>query len=128
MQVNTPLISVIIPAYNAERTIADCLSSIIAQKECPSYEVLVIDNASTDRTALIASDFPITLLHEPRKGASNARTCGIRNARGSVIAFTDSDCIADSFWLKELYLSFCSDPNITIAGGNLASAPPSKYI
>jgi GT2 family glycosyltransferase/peptidoglycan/xylan/chitin deacetylase (PgdA/CDA1 family) len=91
-----PLISVIIPCYNAERWIAATLRSVQAQK-WDRIEIIVVDDGSTDRSVeVLRLDFPeVVLLQQPNRGVAAARNHGIRLAKGSWIAFID----ADDIWL-----------------------------
>ena len=97
----TPLVSVIIPAYNAERFVARTLESVLSQTY-KNIEVLVVNDGSTDRTVEIVESFArkdsrIRILHQPNLGAPAARNCGIRSAKGEYIAPLD----ADDIWHKE---------------------------
>ena len=87
-------ISVVIPAYNAEKTLARALDSVLAQTR-PSDEIIVVDDASTDRTVRLAKSYAergVSLLHaRERRGAAAARNMGIAGARGQWIAFLDAD-------------------------------------
>ena len=95
----TPMVSVVICAYNAERTMRSCLESLRKIKY-PNYEVVIVDDGSRDRTADIAADFPeFRLIRQPNKGLSVARNVGMQAARGELIAYTDSDCVVDPDWL-----------------------------
>ncbi len=95
----TPMVSVVICAYNAERTMLPCLESLRRLKY-PNCEVVIVDDGSRDRTADIAMDFPeFRLIRQPNKGLSVARNVGLHAARGEIIAYTDSDCVVDPDWL-----------------------------
>ena len=90
-----PLISVVIPAHNAEKYLAEALESVRAQT-FPDYEIIVIDDGSTDRTAELASSYSgVFLLQQSNRGEAGARNTGIRAARGKYVAFLD----ADDVWL-----------------------------
>src|SRR5579885_583208 len=94
-----PMVSVVICAYNAERTMEACLKSL-RELNYPNYEVVVVDDGSRDRTAEIAARFPeFRLIRQPNKGLSVARNVGMHAARGEIIAYTDSDCVVDPHWL-----------------------------
>ncbi|HJU28559.1 MAG TPA: glycosyltransferase family A protein, partial [Candidatus Binataceae bacterium] len=94
-----PMVSVVICAYNAERTMRQCLESL-RRLDYPSYEVIIVDDGSRDRTAEIATDFPeFRLIRQPNKGLSVARNVGLYAARGEIVAYTDSDCVVDPDWL-----------------------------
>ena len=86
-------VSVIIPAYNREKTIEKCVYSVINQS-CKPYEIIIIDDGSSDRTVEFASQIPydgISILRQNHKGAQAARNLGIMNAKGNYITFLDSD-------------------------------------
>ena len=119
-----PFVSVVIPARNSERTIAECVDSVL-RVEYPAdrREIFVVDNRSTDRTARIASRRPVQLLREPRRGASSARNHGIRESRGEIVAFLDADCVATSGWLAELVNGF-ADPSVSAVAGEIVAYPP----
>ncbi|HKD66911.1 MAG TPA: glycosyltransferase, partial [Candidatus Binataceae bacterium] len=94
-----PMVSVVICAYNAERTIGPCLESL-RKLDYPNYEVVVVDDGSRDATAEIATRFPeFRLIRQPNKGLSVARNVGMQAALGEFIAYTDSDCVVDPHWL-----------------------------
>jgi glycosyltransferase involved in cell wall biosynthesis len=95
----TPMVSVVICAYNAERTMLPCLESLRRLKY-PNYEIVIVDDGSRDRTAEIAMQFlEFRLIRQPNKGLSVARNVGLYAARGEIIAYTDSDCVVDPDWL-----------------------------
>jgi len=93
-----PLVSVIIPAYNASVWIAETILSVLAQ-DYKDYEIIVIDDGSTDDTAVIVKRFKdkVLYIHKQNGGQSSARNLGIRAARGKYIAFID----ADDLWTKD---------------------------
>lgn len=99
-----PFLSVILPVFNDAERLALCLQAL-EQQSYPQarYEIIVVDNGSTDRQAVIdsVSQFQNALvLHEVTPGSYAARNTGIRHAKGPIIAFTDADCIPDSDWLE----------------------------
>jgi GT2 family glycosyltransferase len=90
---------VVICAYNAERTMRDCLESL-RKLDYPNYEVVIVDDGSRDSTAQISADFPeFRLIRQPNKGLSVARNVGAHAANGEIVAYTDSDCVVDPHWL-----------------------------
>lgn len=91
-------ISVVIPVYNRENSIRRALDSVLAQS-LPPYEIIVVDDGSTDRTAdIIAEHYPtVTLIRQPNRGQCTARNEGIARAGGDLIALLDSD----DFWLPD---------------------------
>ena len=91
----TPFLSIVIPVYNAEKYLACCLDSILAQ-DYSDYEVILVDDGSTDRCpslcdAYAAADPRIHCLHQPNSGHTAARQNGVKASRGQYIAFVDSD-------------------------------------
>ena len=121
---NEPFVSVVVPVRNGERTIGDNLASII-RSDYPQdrHEVLVVDNASTDRTAEIIGRYPVRYVREERRGPSAARNRGIEESRGEVVAFIDADCIATTRWLRELVAGFSQNDVLAVAGEIIAYPP-----
>lgn len=94
-------VSVIIPVYNDAERLGRCLSALDAQTFSGSYEVIVVDNGSTDDPACVVSDHASArIVREERPGSYVARNRGLEAASGGVIAFTDADCIPDRDWLE----------------------------
>jgi cellulose synthase/poly-beta-1,6-N-acetylglucosamine synthase-like glycosyltransferase len=98
-------ISVVIPAYNEEKCIVDCLKSLRGQTEKP-FEIIVCNNNSTDRTAELASKLADKVIFEPRQGVSYALNAGIKAASGDVVAFMGADSVADKDWLRSIRIAF----------------------
>jgi len=94
-------ISVVIPAHNEEAYLAGALEAILAQS-LPPCEVIVVDNASTDRTREVAEGFGVRVVHCARKGVAHARQAGLLAARGEWVAMTDADSRPLSHWLASL--------------------------
>lgn len=106
------LISVIVPVFNGERTIEDCISALLDQTlPRTGYEILVVDDGSADRTAEIVKRFPVRYLHQPNQGPAKARNLGVENSSGDIVLFTDSDCVARRDWI-ELMTRPLRDENI----------------
>jgi len=97
---------VVVCSYNGGRTLPQCLSSLLAL-DYPNYEIVVVDDGSTDNTRSILADFPdIRAIHQTNRGLSAARNVGYRAASGSIIAYTDSDCFVDEHWVTHLVYQF----------------------
>lgn len=110
-------ISVVIPAYNEEEFIGKCLDSLLRQEFRGSYEIIVVDNASTDRTAEICREKGVTVISEPRKGVVFARQAGFEKARGDIIATTDADTVLPVDWLNYHCEAFRSCSRMVAFGG-----------
>jgi glycosyltransferase involved in cell wall biosynthesis len=109
--------SVIVPAYNAGKTISDCLGALTRQSvDEAEYEIIVVDDGSRDNTAKIVQSLPVRYLHQPNKGPAAARNHGSREARGSIILFTDSDCVPAPDWIEKMTGSF-TDPGVVAVKG-----------
>jgi glycosyltransferase involved in cell wall biosynthesis len=103
-------ISLVIPAYNEESHLADCLQAALDQ-DVPFWEIIVVDNASTDRTAIVAEQFPgVRIVREPRRGIVHARNRGFNAARGEIIARIDADTALPSDWSAHI-AQFYGNPN-----------------
>src|SRR5207302_647488 len=84
-------ISVVIPAYNEEKYIGQTLESVISNAPENLLEIIVVNNASTDKTSAIASAFPkVKVVDEPKKGLTRARQAGLNAAQGDVLAYIDA--------------------------------------
>ncbi len=94
-------ISVIIPVYNEEKTIAGCLSSLQRQS-LKAREIIVIDDGSTDQTREVIRKFPVTLLSQTHLGPGAARNKGAREARGDILVFVDADMTFAPDFLEKL--------------------------
>jgi len=95
------MISVIIPAYNEEKSLPACLASLRNQTQ-KDIEIIVIDDGSTDRTKQEAKKFSVKTLEQSHKGPGSARNLGAKNARGEILVFVDSDMTFDKNFIKEL--------------------------
>lgn len=116
-------VSVVVPFYNSERYIGQCIEGLLNQ-EYPEerYEIIFINNNSTDSSADIIRRHPrIKLVSERKRGSYSARNRGLELANGEIIAFTDSDCMPASDWLKEIESAMAhTDAGIVI--GNYQTA------
>lgn len=113
----TPDISVIIPAYNEEALLGRCLTALTNQKDAPPYEVVVVDNASTDRTGSVARSFGVRVVRETAKGYVRALLAGVAATRSPVIAVTDADTRPSPYWLKAIATSLSSASDAVASGG-----------
>lgn len=120
-------VSIVVPVYNGERTIDRCIKSLL-QLDYPKekYEIIIVNNNSTDNTVKIVKEYPVKLLHEKKQSSYAARNLGITHAKGDIIAFTDADCMADKDWLKYLIRNF--KDAVGSAGGALRAYNPKGVI
>lgn len=118
MQMSNIKISVVVPAYNEEKRIANCLQSLSNQNFKYPYEIILVNNASIDNTKNIAKTFSkVKIIDEPNKGVATARQRGFTEAQGDLIASTDADCIVPNNWLTQIYESFENDKDLIAIGG-----------
>jgi glycosyltransferase involved in cell wall biosynthesis len=116
-------ISVIVPFYNSERYIGRCIEGLLNQ-EYPNerYEIIFVNNNSTDSSADIIRRHPrIKLITERKRSSYSARNRGLQEATGGIIAFTDSDCVPSADWLNEIE-SAMAGPDAGIVVGNYQAA------
>ncbi len=114
------MISFVIPAYNEERTIGRCIASVQRDaRGCGhAVEIIVVDNACTDRTAAIASALPgVRVVSEPRKGLSFARQSGFLAARGELLACIDADTMVKKGWTRRAVSAFERSPRLAALSG-----------
>ncbi|MBI2881604.1 MAG: glycosyltransferase [Candidatus Tectomicrobia bacterium] len=116
-----PRISVVVCTYNRGRMIRDCLEGL-RKLEYPDYEVIVVDDGSTDDTAAIAAEYDVRLIRTENRGLSSARNTGMEAATGEIVAYIDDDAWPDSHWLSYLASSFMNSSHAGIGGPNIA--PP----
>jgi glycosyltransferase involved in cell wall biosynthesis len=120
----TPFVSIVVPVLDGERTIGDCLASLL-RVDYPENrrEIIVVDNGSRDRTWEVVARFPVHALREPRRGPAPARNRGIAAGQGELFAFTDADCTVTTHWLPELVAGFNRD-EIGAVAGEVVPYPP----
>ena len=94
-------VSIIIPAYNAQVTIANCIEACLRQTY-PDVEVIVVDDGSMDNTSRIVSSFSVNYMRQTNQGPAAARNRGAKEATGELLAFTDADCIPARDWVESL--------------------------
>lgn len=100
-------LSVIVPAYNAQATIGQTLKALTEQDYPGKFEIIVVDDGSSDRTADVIRSFPgARYVHQPNAGPASARNHGASLAQGEFLAFTDSDCVPHKDWLTKLAEGF----------------------
>jgi GT2 family glycosyltransferase len=119
-------VTVVVPTHNRVRMLRNCLEALRLQEMDSSlYEVVVVDDGSTDGTPDLLSDAcswkdaQIRSYRQTQQGPSAARNLGMREARGGLIAFTDDDCVPETSWLGSLVAAMPQDPQCAGIGGNI---------
>jgi GT2 family glycosyltransferase len=127
-------LSVMICTRNRATSLRETLNELFRIQPPPhsDYEVVVVDNGSTDSTRLVVAEFIASLparhhgrlryCHEPRAGLSNARNAALRTAQGDVLIFIDDDIWPTANWLDEIHREFTADPNLFLLGGRVLLA------
>ncbi|MCL5666588.1 MAG: glycosyltransferase family 2 protein [Patescibacteria group bacterium] len=111
-------ISVIIPAYNEENYIGTAIESVLKNPPPNLLEVVVVNNASTDGTAKIASQFAkVRVVTEPQKGLTRARQRGLLEAKGDILAYIDADSKVPANWLNAINREFQKNPGLVCLSG-----------
>jgi glycosyltransferase involved in cell wall biosynthesis len=117
----SPRVSVVVCSFNGERTLCECLEGLCAL-DYPDFEVIVVNDGSTDQTAAIAASYPVRLITTENQGLSNARNTGLSAATGEIVAYIDDDAYPDPHWLQYLARTFMEGDWAAVGGPNLA--PP----
>ena len=115
---NWPAISVVVCSYNGARVIRECLEGL-QKLDYPNYEVIVVDDGSTDDTAEIARQYPFRLIRTENRGLSSARNTGCEAASGEIVAYIDDDAYPDPHWLQYLANTFMTTDHVGVGGPNL---------
>jgi len=113
-------LSIVIPAYNEEARIGGCLNSILAEMNGKNYdmEIVVVNNASTDKTKEIIASFPqVKLVDEPNKGLVKARRAGFLASRGDLVANIDADTRMTPGWLDKVFEEFSKNKKLVALSG-----------
>lgn len=113
-----PFISVVVCSYNGARTLDECLSAV-STLSYPNYEVIVVNDGSTDATAAIAERHPCRIVTTENRGLSAARNLGAAAAQGEIVAYIDDDAAPDPHWLHFLAHAFRTTRHAAIGGPNL---------
>jgi O-antigen biosynthesis protein len=112
---------VIVCSFNGAGTLRDCLDGIM-ELDYPDYEVIVVDDGSTDGTSEIAGEYPVRLITTENRGLSSARNTGLEAASGEIVAYIDDDARPDVHWLQYLVRTFGEDEWAAVGGPNLSPA------
>jgi glycosyltransferase involved in cell wall biosynthesis len=119
------MISIVVPAFNEEKLIGECLVSLKNQDYKGEYEIIVVDNASQDNTARVALKMGARVIYCLQKGVSHARQAGADAAAGDIIVQADADTIYPAWWLTRIQKQFDSHPKgVAVAGTFIYKRPP----
>jgi O-antigen biosynthesis protein len=120
-EIDWPRISIVICSYNGARTLRNSCAGVM-EVDYPDYEVIVVDDGSTDATAAIAHEYGFTVLTTENRGLSSARNTGWQAATGEIVAYLDDDAYPDPHWLRYLAHTFLTTDFVAVGGPNIA--PP----
>ena len=113
-----PRISVVVCTFNGQRTIRDCLDGL-CKLRYPDYEVIVVDDGSTDKTAAIAREYDFRIISTENRGLSAARNTGLAAATGEIVAYIDDDAFPDPDWLSYMAATFLKTRCAGVGGPNI---------
>jgi GT2 family glycosyltransferase len=118
---NWPRVSVVVCTHNGASTIRECCEGLL-ELDYPNYEVLVIDDGSSDQTANLAGEYGFRVIRNDHAGLSTARNTGLKEASGEIVAYIDDDAYPDPNWLHYLAASFTNTAHAGVGGPNLSPA------
>ena len=125
MESSDTTLSLIISTRNRSASLARTLESLRKLRTCLAWELVIVDNGSSDNTQVILKDFvarfsgPVRLVSEPKRGLANAHNAGCRMAKSPICVFTDDDCYPSADFLDAVSLCFSEDPRIGFIGGRI---------
>lgn len=117
----SPRISVVVCSLNGARTIQECLAAL-RRLRYPNFEVIVVNDGSTDETEAIARSYGFRVITTAKQGLSSARNVGLREADGEIVAYIDDDAYPDADWLGYLATAMLTSTHVGVGGPNIS--PP----
>lgn len=124
-----PPVSVIIISYNMRDFIGKCLDSLMRQTfPKDKFEILVVDNGSTDGTRELVEEYPVRVVVEKKKGYGRARNKGVMEAKGEIVVFIDADCVAPKHWLQTMLQNYRSTDSPVAVGGPIINPYPKNKV
>ncbi|HZE37197.1 MAG TPA: glycosyltransferase family 2 protein [Stackebrandtia sp.] len=112
-----PRFSVVVPAHNEEALLPECLNALLRQEVPGGFEVIVVDNASTDATTAVAHQHGAMVVREERPGVCFARNSGTLAAKGTIVVSTDADTTFADGWLSRIDAAFRADSTLVAVAG-----------
>jgi glycosyltransferase involved in cell wall biosynthesis len=113
-----PTISLIIPAYNEEDYLPACLDAIMQNVAHKAFEIIVVDNNSTDRTKAVVERYPgVKYVFEPNKGITRARQRGFIASTGDILAYVDADTHPPAGWVEQIEQQFTKNAGLACLSG-----------
>ncbi len=119
MPISNPLFSLVIPARNEEKMLSHCIAAIKNQSGDFSYEIIVVNNGSTDQTESVAKELGVKVINEKRPGVGQARKIGTEQARGKYVMHVDADTRLPKNYFSEVSKRFQKNPHLKIIGGQM---------
>jgi len=117
-------VSVAIPAYNAEKTLGRCLKALTCQTySAEHFEVIVVDDGSTDQTGAVAKGYPCRYFYQENRGPASARNLGAMVGNGDILLFTDADCVPTANWIEEMVAPFQNREVMAVKGAYISEKP-----
>ncbi|MDQ3953102.1 MAG: glycosyltransferase [Actinomycetota bacterium] len=117
-EIDWPFVSVVVCCYNSAPHLEECLHALL-KVDYPRFEVIVVDDGSTDDTADIARRYDFRLIATENRGLSSARNTGAKAAMGDIVAFLDSDAAPDEHWLQYLASTYLNTDFAAVGGPNI---------
>ena len=116
-------ISIIVPVYNTSNYVERCMTALLEQ-DYPRdhYEIIAVDNGSSDDSRQRLSRYPVLVIDEPRRGSYAARNAGVRASSGRLLAFTDSDCAPCKGWLRTIELGLARPEHLVVQGQRVVTS------
>lgn len=118
-----PEVSVVLCTYNRSNLLARALAALVRQTDAPPYEVVVVDNNSSDDSREVIDRFAsigiVRYVFEPVQGLSHARNRGVASAGADILAFTDDDVRVGPTWVRSIATAFSEQPDVDVVGGKV---------
>ncbi|MEP3560941.1 MAG: glycosyltransferase [Marinobacter sp.] len=127
--VNLPFVSVLVPAFNEEEFINECLLQLRNQDyPSSSYEIIVMDNGSKDSTVDICKSHGVNVIDASGRLIGGVRNLGAKHAQGEVLAYIDADCIASTDWISNGVTTLLSDKSLGALGGGFGVRADASWV